>query len=57
MSEHPLELSARLIDSGVVDTAPNRITQELSELADGVAIVESFRHVVAVDTGDGLVTF
>ncbi|MEZ5342637.1 MAG: alkyl sulfatase dimerization domain-containing protein [Acidimicrobiales bacterium] len=57
MSEHPLELSARMIDSGVVDTPPNRVTQELSELADGVSIVESFSHVVTVDTGDGLVSF
>ncbi len=57
MSEHPLELSARLIDSGVVDTPPNRITQELSQLADGVALIESFSHVVLVDTGDGLVAF
>lgn len=37
MSEHPLELSARLLDPGVVDTAPNRVTEELSELADRVA--------------------
>ena len=57
MSEHPLDLSARLIDSGVVDTPPNRVTQELSELADGVALIESFSHVVVVDTGDGLVSF
>ncbi len=57
MSEHPLDLSARLIDSGVVDTAPNRVTQELSELADGVALIESFSHSVVVDTGDGLVAF
>lgn len=57
MSEHPLELSARLIDTGDRSTAPNRITQELSELADGVAIVESFSHVVVIDTGDGLVAF
>jgi alkyl sulfatase BDS1-like metallo-beta-lactamase superfamily hydrolase len=57
MSEHPLELSTRLIDSGALDTPPNRITQELSELADGVALIESFSHVVVVDTGDGLVTF
>ncbi len=57
MSEHPLELSARLIDSGVVDTPPNRITQELTELADGVALIESFSHVVVVDTEDGLVSF
>ncbi len=66
MSEHPLELSARVIDGGLVDGRiegetepfrPNRVTQELCELADGVALVESFSHVVAVDTGDGLVTF
>jgi len=57
MREHPLELSGRLIDTGVVDTQPNRITQELSELSDRVAIIESFSHVVVVDTGDGLVSF
>ena len=57
MSEHPLQLSARLIDSGIVDTPPNRITQELTELADDVALIESFSHVVVVDTGDGLVAF
>lgn len=57
MSEHPLDLSARLIDSGVVDTPPNRISQELSELADGVALIESFSHVLVVDTGDGVVAF
>ena len=54
---HPVELSTRIIDSGVVDTPPNRVTQELSELADGVALIESFSHVVVVDTGDGLVAF
>ncbi|MEM7273878.1 MAG: alkyl sulfatase dimerization domain-containing protein [Actinomycetota bacterium] len=57
MAEHPLALSTRLIDGGIVDTPPNRVSNELSELADGVAMVESFSHVVAVDTGDGLVTF
>lgn len=57
MSEHPLDLSARLIDSGVVDTPPNRITEELSELADGVALIESFSHVLVVDTGHGVVAF
>jgi alkyl sulfatase BDS1-like metallo-beta-lactamase superfamily hydrolase len=46
-----------MIDSGSADTPPNRITEELSELVDGVAIIESFSHVVIVDTGDGLVTF
>lgn len=57
MSEHPLELSARLIDGGMVDTPPNRVTQQLSELADGIAIVESFSHVVAIETDEGLVAF
>ena len=57
MSVHPIELSTRIIDSGVVDTPPNRVTQELSELADGVALIESFSHVLVVDTGDGLVAF
>lgn len=57
MAMHPLELSAHLIDNGVVDTPPNRITEQLSELADGIALIESFSHVVAVDTADGLVAF
>ena len=57
MREHPLELSTRIIDSGTADTPVNRMTEELSKLADGVAIVESFSHSVAVDTGAGLVIF
>jgi alkyl sulfatase BDS1-like metallo-beta-lactamase superfamily hydrolase len=56
-----LELSARFIDGdggGDGDLGPvNRVTLELSELADGLAMVESFSHVVAFDTGDGLVVF
>ena len=35
----------------------NRITTQLSEVADGVAVIESFSHVVAFRTGDGLVLF
>lgn len=52
-----LNLSARIIDSGTADEPVNRITQELSEVADGIAVVESFSHVVAVRTGAGLVAF
>jgi glyoxylase-like metal-dependent hydrolase (beta-lactamase superfamily II) len=52
-----LTLSTRIIDSGVADEPVNRITNELSELADGLAIVESFSHSVVVDAGDGLVAF
>jgi glyoxylase-like metal-dependent hydrolase (beta-lactamase superfamily II) len=54
---HPLELSARIIDSGIVDEPVNRIVNELSELADGLAIVESFSHSVVLDAGEGLVAF
>ena len=57
MSVHPIELSTRLIDSGALDTPPNRVTQELSELGDGVALIESFSHVLVVDSGDGLIAF
>lgn len=57
MSEHPLDLSTRIIDSGILDTPPNRMTEDVSELADGVAIVESFSHSVVVDSGAGLITF
>ncbi|MEY2401342.1 MAG: hypothetical protein QOJ08_1453 [Ilumatobacteraceae bacterium] len=52
-----LDISSRIIDSGVVDQPVNRVTNELSELADGLAIVESFSHCVALATGDGLVCF
>ncbi len=52
-----LELSARIIDSGDVSQPTNRITNELSEIAQGLAVVESFSHSVVVDTGDGLIAF
>ncbi|HSL57712.1 MAG TPA: alkyl sulfatase dimerization domain-containing protein [Acidimicrobiales bacterium] len=52
-----LALSERIIDSGVADEPVNRVTQELSELADGVALIESFSHVVVIRTDEGLVCF
>ena len=52
-----LDISARIIDSGVVDQPVNRITNELSELADDLAIVESFSHCVAFRSDEGLVAF
>jgi alkyl sulfatase BDS1-like metallo-beta-lactamase superfamily hydrolase len=52
-----LELSARIIDSGLTDQPVNRVTNELSELDDDLAIVESFSHCVALDTAEGLVCF
>lgn len=52
-----LDLSARIIDSGHADQPVNRVTNELSELADDLAIVESFSHSVAVRTDEGIVAF
>ncbi len=52
-----LDLSARIIDSGLTDQPVNRVTNELSEVADGIAMVESFSHCVALRTDEGLVCF
>jgi alkyl sulfatase BDS1-like metallo-beta-lactamase superfamily hydrolase len=52
-----LDLSARIIDSGDITTRTNRVTTELSEVADDVAVVEAFSHVWAVRTSAGLVLF
>jgi glyoxylase-like metal-dependent hydrolase (beta-lactamase superfamily II) len=52
-----LALSSRVIDSGVVDEPVNRVTNELSEVADGLAVVESFSHSVVMEAGEGLVAF
>ena len=52
-----LALSTRIIEDGIVDQPINRVTQELSEIAEGLAIVESFSHVVAFRTDAGLVLF
>ncbi|MBF2755609.1 MAG: MBL fold metallo-hydrolase [Gammaproteobacteria bacterium AqS3] len=51
------KLSGDIVDSGAADVTVNRITQELSELGDGLAVVESFSHSVVFDTGEGLVVF
>ena len=54
-----LALSERYIDQGIYEGpgSVNRVTTELSEVADGIAVVEAFSHVVALDCGDGLVLF
>lgn len=54
---HPIALSNQVLDSGVVDQPLNRVTNELSELADGLAVIESFSHCAVWDSGDGLVCF
>jgi alkyl sulfatase BDS1-like metallo-beta-lactamase superfamily hydrolase len=62
-----LKLSSSIIDgttaissdgvSNVRDLPVNRITGELSEVADGIAMIEAFSHVVLFKTDDGLVLF
>lgn len=54
-----LALSARYIDNDLYEGAGlvNRPTTELSEVADGIALIEAFSHVVTFRTGDGLVLF
>jgi len=55
-----LTLSSRVIDGEIdADSLPpiNRVTNELSELADRLAVVESFSHSIVVDTSEGLVAF
>ncbi|CAN5691826.1 alkyl/aryl-sulfatase [soil metagenome] len=48
-----LALADRYLDGD--EAPPPRIIQELSEVADGIALVESFSNVVALAGGDGLV--
>ena len=52
-----ISLSTRIIDSGSVDEPVNRTSNELSEVAEGLAMVESFSHSVVWDSGEGLVAF
>jgi alkyl sulfatase BDS1-like metallo-beta-lactamase superfamily hydrolase len=54
-----LALSARFIDEGIYEGpgSVNRVSGELSEVAPGIAVVESFSHVVAFSTDAGLVLF
>jgi alkyl sulfatase BDS1-like metallo-beta-lactamase superfamily hydrolase len=49
-----LSLSTRIIDDGA-DIFPVRINQEISEIGDGIAVVESFSNVIALRTDEGLV--
>ena len=55
-----LALSRAVIDEGkgAAETGPlNRINHQLSEIGDGVAMVEAFSHCVLFETDDGLVAF
>jgi alkyl sulfatase BDS1-like metallo-beta-lactamase superfamily hydrolase len=53
----PVALSSKVVDEGEASEPTNRVTNELSEIADGVALVESFSHMVVFDTDEGLVSF
>ena len=53
----PVELSTRIIDSGDLDEPTNRVSNDLTEVTDGVSVVESFSHMVTFATDDGLVAF
>ncbi|NCZ56302.1 MAG: MBL fold metallo-hydrolase [Acidimicrobiia bacterium] len=57
MATHPLDLSDRVIDSGVVDEPVNRVNADVWELDNGLAYVESFSHSVVMRAGDGLACF
>ncbi len=54
-----LAMSTQVIDGGQPDEIGpiNRINHQLSEIADGVAMVEAFSHCVLFETDDGLVAF
>lgn len=52
-----LGLSTQIIDEGRTDELTNRVTQQLSEVADGIAVVESFGHCVAFRTDSDLLVF
>ncbi len=52
-----LDLSSRIIDERIVDERAVRVTNELSEIDDSLAMVESFSNVVLFRTDDGLVLF
>ena len=55
-----LAISNAVIDErkGIAEVGPiNRINHQLSELGDGIAIVEAFSHCVLFETDDGLLAF
>ena len=55
-----LALSRSVIDEGesAAEVGPiNRINHELSEIGQGLAMVEAFSHCILFETDDGLVAF
>jgi glyoxylase-like metal-dependent hydrolase (beta-lactamase superfamily II) len=54
---HLLEVADKAIDTLVLDGPSNRVSHELTEISDRLAIVEAFSHCWIVKTADGLVLF
>ncbi len=52
---HPVDLANRVIDSGVAEPPHNRVIDAVTEIDDGLAVVESFSHSWARRTDEGLV--
>ena len=52
-----LAMSSEIIDTGTVRGPVNRILHELSEIAEGIAVVEAFSHSVLFRSEAGLVVF
>lgn len=52
-----LALSTEIINTGHSEGPINRITHELSEINDRIAVVEAFSHSILFRTDDGLVAF
>ena len=50
-----LALSSHIIDNNDTDIHQNRVINELSEIRNNLASVESCGHSVVLDTGDGVV--
>jgi len=53
----PLSRSSRYIDTGVLDGPVDELSLALSEVGDGIAMIDGFSHVIAVQTTDGIVQF
>ncbi len=66
MDNELLDLSSAIVDAwstpggpppGAPEGPTNRVTNDLTELDDGLAIIESFSNIVAIRTDAGLVLF
>jgi alkyl sulfatase BDS1-like metallo-beta-lactamase superfamily hydrolase len=54
-TKDPLELSDRVIDTGLASEPTNRTINTLTEIASDLSIIESFSHVYSFKTAEGMV--